>query len=134
MPSASVTRERESWTFWSLTLNETYHNKFPMGKIVQIESVSYTIRSFIIFLSGRCIQILIVAAVIIGIGTLPVTYLMNLMASDCGTYNSYKGGQWIVIVYSWIPCILFALAAVMLAFYMLAFYKIESRNAGEEAS
>lgn len=105
-----------------------------MGKIVQIESVSYTIRSFIIFLSGRCIQILIVAAVIIGIGTLPVTYLMNLMASDCGTYNSYKGGQWIVIVYSWIPCILFALAAVMLAFYMLAFYKIESRNAGEEAS
>ncbi len=161
--------------------------KIPMGRIVQIGCILYTIGSFIIFLSGGRIQILIVAAVITGIGTLPVTYLMNLMALDCGTYNSYKGRQrmdgtigaikgfankfggacgsgllgvmlslggfdstleiqsssadfMIIAVYSLIPCILFALAAIMLAFYKLDEMMpeinrvIESRNAGEEVS
>ena len=46
----------------------------------------------------------------------------------------------IIAVYSLIPCILFALAAIMLAFYKLDEMMpeinrvIESRNAGEEVS
>jgi Na+/melibiose symporter-like transporter len=67
--------------------------KIPMGRFVQFGCIVYAIGSFIIFMSGGNIMILIIATIILGIGSLPVTYLINLMALDCGTYNSYIGNQ-----------------------------------------
>ncbi len=140
--------------------------KVPMGKMVQIGCVFYAIGSFVAFVSGGSIPVLIGATVITGIGTLPVTYLVNLMALDCGSYNAYKGRQrmdgtigaikgfanklggacgsgllgimltmggfdstletqtssanfMIVALYTLIPCILFAVMAVMFSFYKL---------------
>lgn len=140
--------------------------KIPNGKMVQIGCVSYAIGSFVAFLSNGSIPVLIGATVIISIGTLPVTYLINLMALDCGSYNAYMGHQrmdgtigavkgfasklgaalgsavmglvlqiagydgaaavqsagaqfGISAIYGLLPAILFALLAVMLAFYKL---------------
>lgn len=67
--------------------------KIPMGKMVQIGCAVYALGSLIIFISGGNIPILIGATIIIGIGSLPITYLVNLMALDCGSYNAYKGHQ-----------------------------------------
>lgn len=67
--------------------------KIPNGKMVQIGCVFYAIGSFVIFFSNGSIPVLIVATVLIGIGTLPITYLVNLMALDCGSYNAYRGHQ-----------------------------------------
>lgn len=67
--------------------------KIPNGKMVQIGCAFYAIGALLTFLSGGSIPVLIAATVIIGIGTLPVTYLVNLMALDCGSYNAYKGRQ-----------------------------------------
>ena len=67
--------------------------KIPMGKMVQIGCVFYTLGSLVVFFSGGSIPILIAATVLIGIGTLPITYLINLMALDCGSYNAYLGRQ-----------------------------------------
>lgn len=67
--------------------------KIPNGKMVQIGCVFYAVGGLIVFLSGGNIPVLIVATIITGIGTLPVTYLTNLMALDCGSYNAYKGHQ-----------------------------------------
>lgn len=67
--------------------------KIPNGKMVQIGCVFYALGSFVIFFSRGSIPVLIVATVIIGVGTLPVTYLVNLMALDCGSYNAYRGYQ-----------------------------------------
>lgn len=67
--------------------------KIPMGRIVQIGCVFYTIGELVLFFSGGSIPVLIASTVIIGIGTLPVTYLINLMALDCGSYNAYLGRQ-----------------------------------------
>lgn len=67
--------------------------KIPMGKMVQIGCIFYAVGSFIGFLSGGRIPVLIAGTVVIGIGTLPITYLINLMALDCGSYNAYKGRQ-----------------------------------------
>ena len=67
--------------------------KVPMGRVVQIGCVFYVAGSLVIFFSNGSIPVLIGATVIIGIGTLPVTYLINLMALDCGSYNAYLGRQ-----------------------------------------
>lgn len=67
--------------------------KVPNGKMVQIGCVFYAAGSLLAFFSGGSLSVLIPATVIIGIGTLPVTYLMNLMALDCGSYNAFKGRQ-----------------------------------------
>ena len=67
--------------------------KISMGKMVQIGCIVYALGSFVTFISGGSIPILLAATVIIGIGTLPITYLLNLMALDCGSYNAYMGRQ-----------------------------------------
>lgn len=67
--------------------------KIAMGKMVQIGCIIYAIGSLVIFFSGGNISVLIGATLLIGIGSLPVTYLINLMALDCGSYNAYMGRQ-----------------------------------------
>ena len=67
--------------------------KIPMGRMVQIGCIFYAVGELVIFFSGGSIPVLIAATVIIAIGTLPVTYLINLMALDCGSYNAYLGRQ-----------------------------------------
>lgn len=67
--------------------------KIPMGRMVQIGCIIYAVGCFVTFISGGSIPVLIAATVITGVGTLPITYLMNLMALDCGSYNAYKGRQ-----------------------------------------
>lgn len=67
--------------------------KIPMGKMVQLGCIIYALGGFVIFISGGSIPVLIAATVIIGVGSLPITYLINLMALDCGSYNAYMGRQ-----------------------------------------
>lgn len=67
--------------------------KIPMGKMVQLGCIIYAVGSFVVFVSGGSIPILIGSTVLIGIGSLPITYLINLMALDCGSYNAYLGEQ-----------------------------------------
>lgn len=65
--------------------------KIPMGKLVQIGCVVYAVGAAMTFLAIGNIPILVAAAIIMGVGVLPITYLMNLLMLDCGTYNSWKG-------------------------------------------
>lgn len=65
--------------------------KVRMGRFVQFGCILYAIGSTVVFFSGGNIPILIASTVIIGMGSLPITYLVNLMALDCGTYNAYIG-------------------------------------------
>ena len=65
--------------------------KIPMGKLVQIGCAVYAVGALLTFIAIGNVPLLIVAAVICGIGVLPITYLMNLLMLDCGTYNSWKG-------------------------------------------
>ncbi|RHR33038.1 MFS transporter [Clostridium sp. AF19-22AC] len=67
--------------------------KITMGKMVQAGCIIYAAGSFMIFISKGNITALIAATIIIGIGSLPITYLINLMALDCGSYNAYMGRQ-----------------------------------------
>lgn len=67
--------------------------KVRMGRVVQIGCIFYAVGEVIVFLSGGNLAILIAANIIVAIGVLPVTYLMNLMALDCGSYNAYLGHQ-----------------------------------------
>ena len=67
--------------------------KIPMGRFVQIGCIFYVLGELIIFFSRGSIPILMAGTVVLGIGTLPVTYLVNLMALDCGSYNAYLGRQ-----------------------------------------
>lgn len=67
--------------------------KIPNGKMVQIGCGLYAVGALIVFLSSGNIPVLIAATVITSLGTMPVTYLVNLMALDCGSYNAYKGHQ-----------------------------------------
>ena len=43
------------------------------------------------FLAGGSIPIIIVAAILNGIGILPLTYLVDLQVLDCADYNEWKG-------------------------------------------
>lgn len=65
--------------------------KIPMGRLVQIGCVAYATGAFLTFMAIGNITVLVIAAVIMGIGVLPITYLLNLMMLDCGTYNHWKG-------------------------------------------
>lgn len=65
--------------------------KIPMGKLVQIGCAVYAVGAFLTFIAIGNIPTLVAAAIIMGIGVLPITYLMNLLMLDCGTYNSWKG-------------------------------------------
>ena len=67
--------------------------KVAMGKMVQVGCIIYAVGSLMLFLSGGNIPVLIGATILTGVGSLPVTYLINLMALDCGSYNAYNGHQ-----------------------------------------
>lgn len=67
--------------------------KIPMGRMVQIGCIFYAVGELIVFFANGSIPVLIISNVIIAVGTLPVTYLINLMALDCGSYNAYLGLQ-----------------------------------------
>ena len=74
-------------------LAEVLLKKIPMGRFVQIGCIFYVLGELIIVFSHGSIPILMAGTVVLGIGTLPVTYLVNLMALDCGSYNAYLGRQ-----------------------------------------
>lgn len=67
--------------------------KIAMGRMIQIGCIIYAIGNMVIFVSGGNIPILISATILMGVGQLPITYLSNLMALDCGSYNAYMGYQ-----------------------------------------
>ena len=67
--------------------------KISMGRMVQIGCIFYAVGGLVMFLSGGNMAVLVGASILVGIGTLPVTYLINLMALDCGSYNAYRGRQ-----------------------------------------
>lgn len=65
--------------------------KIPAGKMVLIGSVAYVISGIILFAAGGNITMVIIAMIFTGIGTLPITYLTDIMMIDCGSYNAWKG-------------------------------------------
>ena len=67
--------------------------KMYKSTLMLIGCLCYAAGSLVVFFAGGNIPILVIATIIIGLGTLPLTYLINLLALDCGTYNAYKGHQ-----------------------------------------
>ena len=74
--------------FFPLLLKKMYKSTLMM-----IGCFCYAAGSLVVFFSGGNIVLLVIATIIIGLGTLPLTYLINLLALDCGTYNAYRGNQ-----------------------------------------
>ena len=67
--------------------------KVPMVRMVQIGCILYAIGGLITFFAGGNVKVLIIATIFTGVGVLPITYLMDLMLLDCGSYNAWKGRQ-----------------------------------------
>lgn len=65
--------------------------KIPKGKMVQIGCIAYAIGGVITFAAGGNIKMIMIATLFTGLGTLPITYLTDLMMIDCGSYNEWKG-------------------------------------------
>ncbi|MEH7492602.1 MFS transporter [Neobacillus niacini] len=65
--------------------------KFQMGKIILVACGFSVVGGVATFLAGGNMQIIIIASIIGGIGSLPIAYLTDLMLIDCGSYNESKG-------------------------------------------
>jgi Na+/melibiose symporter-like transporter len=65
--------------------------KISMSKLVMIGCVAYVIAGVFLFAAGGSMPLILTGFVFQGIGTLPITYLSDLMMIDCGSYNTYKG-------------------------------------------
>jgi Na+/melibiose symporter-like transporter len=65
--------------------------KIPTGKMVLFGCLAYIINGILLFVAGGNMTIIIIAMVFAGIGSLPITYLTDLMMIDCGSYNAWKG-------------------------------------------
>lgn len=65
--------------------------KWNVKTVVIIGSVASIIGSVICFISNTSLTLYMVGYLFIGIGALPGTYLLRLMAYDCAAYNEWKG-------------------------------------------
>lgn len=67
--------------------------KISKGTMVRISCVFYIISGLLLFYFGEIFPLLLLAFVLAGIGSLPITYLVDLMMLDAGTYNHYTMGK-----------------------------------------
>lgn len=67
--------------------------KLSKGTLVRISCVFYIISGLLLFYFGTNFSVLLFAFVLAGVGSLPITYLTDLMMLDAGTYNQYAMGK-----------------------------------------
>ncbi|HIT88793.1 MAG TPA: MFS transporter [Candidatus Merdenecus merdavium] len=65
--------------------------KIAMGKMIIFGCIAYIASGLIMFVSGGNMSIVIIGVICMGIGSLPMTYLTDLLMIDCGSYNEYRG-------------------------------------------
>lgn len=66
-------------------------SKWNVKTVVIIGSVSSIIGSVICFISNTSLTVYMIGYLFIGIGAMPGTYLIRLMAYDCAAFNEWKG-------------------------------------------
>ena len=67
--------------------------RLPKGKLVAIGCIMFMIHGALILASGGEMSIVLVSFIFAGFGSLPLTYLTDLLLIDCGSYNEYKGNK-----------------------------------------
>jgi len=67
--------------------------KFSTGKLIVGGSFMYIISGMLFFVSNGNMSIVIPAVIFSGLGSLPITYLTDLLLIDCGSYNLHKNNQ-----------------------------------------
>jgi Na+/melibiose symporter-like transporter len=65
--------------------------KIPAGKMALAGCIAYAASGIVLFAAGGNVTMVIIAMILTGIGTLPITYLTDIMMIDCGSYNAWKG-------------------------------------------
>lgn len=65
--------------------------RFTKGQLIATGTIIEAVGGLVMFLAGGSIPIIIVAAILNGIGILPLTYLVDLQVLDCADYNEWKG-------------------------------------------
>ncbi len=62
------------------------------GKLVMLGSLAMIVNGILMFFAEANLLVIGIAVIFIGLGTLPITYLTDLLMIDCATYNEYKNG------------------------------------------
>lgn len=64
--------------------------RLPKGKLVALGSFMFMIHGILILVSGGDLTIILVSYIFTGLGSLPMSYLTDLLLVDVGTYNEHK--------------------------------------------
>lgn len=67
--------------------------KVRKGRLVQIGCIFYAVSGLLMFFCHDNFAVLMAAFILTGIGSLPITYLTDLMMIDCATYNAMTSGK-----------------------------------------
>ena len=67
--------------------------KLSKGKLVQIACYFYIASGLLLFFLGKNVPVLFLTFLLMGVASLPITYLTDLMMLDVGTYNQHIAGK-----------------------------------------
>ena len=65
--------------------------KISMGKMIILGCIAYIASGLLMFFSNGNMSVVIIGVLCMGVGSLPMTYLTDLLMIDCGSYNEYQG-------------------------------------------
>ncbi|SCP94840.1 probable glucitol transport protein GutA [Anaerobium acetethylicum] len=65
--------------------------RMPKGRLIVWGTALQIIGALVMFAAGASIPMIIVAAIIGGIGVMPITFLVDLQILDCCSYSEWKG-------------------------------------------
>ncbi|WP_103063950.1 MFS transporter [Actinomyces qiguomingii] len=65
--------------------------RFKLSSIIIAGQLVCVLGNCVLFLAGTNIVLLLIGSLIIGVGTLPLSYMIGILIIDCATYNEWRG-------------------------------------------